>query len=223
MKRIIAAPGVAPTLFPPPQLASFFGYLRAVWGVLAAAPPRWWGSRKETVLVAGLFTALDDDESQMTHGLGFGHFIYEASRIVINPGTGMPKTVGRTDVQFAHGSPWGPKLTIEFKRLDNRSPLRGLYFRDGVARFVSGQYCPEHDEALMVGLVDGSAALEKAALLRYLRRGAAKTALRLLPMSHSHYGDPSLHSPHVDFDTMHDRAPSCSAPIIKIGHILLER
>jgi hypothetical protein len=117
----------------------------------------------------------------------------------------------------------GPTLTLEFKRLDNKTSLRQKYFADGVARFVSGKYAPAHDTAMMVGLVEGSTAKEKAGLLKYLSRPATKSALGLQPMSHSEYGDPSQDTPSVDFDTLHTRAASCSCPQIRVGHILLER
>lgn len=223
MKRIIDAPGAAPSLFPAIEFGQFLGYVRTVWAATKASNPTWWKERKETTLVGGFYVMLNDDETRMRHGIGFGHFIYEASEIEINPKTNLPKTIGRTDIEFAYSGWMGPKLTLEFKRLDNKTSLRQKYFSEGVSRFVTGKYAPKHDTAMMVGLVQGCAQKEKAGLLKYLARPAAKNVLRLQPMTHQEYGDPSQDSPSVDFDTLHDRDASCPCQQIRVGHILLER
>lgn len=223
MKRIINAPNAAPTLFPSLDFNAFLAYIRDVWDAAKASQPTWWQAKKETTLVGGLYVMLNNDETRMQYGIGFGHFIYEASEVEIHPKTNMPRTVGRTDIQFAYANWMGPKLTLEFKRLNNKTALRQKYFSEGVARFVSGKYAPEHDTAMMVGLIEGSATTEKAGLLKYLCRPATKSALGLQPMTHGEYGDPSQDAPAVDFDTLHSRAPSCSCAQIRVGHILLER
>jgi len=223
LKRIIDAPGAAPTLFPPIEFSAFLTYVRTVWDLIKGIQPTWWNSKKETALVGGFYVMLNNDETRMKHGVGFGHFIYEASEVEIHPTTNLPNTVGRTDIQFAYAAWMAPTLTLEFKRLDNGHSLRRKYFSDGVARFVSGKYAPSHDTAIMVGLVEGSAATEKTGLIEYLRRPQSKTALGLQPMNHPEYGDPSQDAPAVDFDTLHARGPSCSSPEIRVGHILLVR
>ncbi|PWG01857.1 hypothetical protein [Sphingosinicella humi] len=223
MKRIINASGAAPTLFPSVDFDAFLAYLRAVWAEIKALSPKWWTAKKETDLVGGFYVMLNDDESQLRHGVGFGHFFYEPTEVEINPKTNMPKPIGRTDIQFAYAAHMGPRLTIEFKRLNNKSPLRQKYFSQGVSRFVSGKYAPSHDTALMVGLVEGSATNEKAGLLKYLRLASTKASLALQPITHPEYGDPSKHGPAVDFDTLHKRPTNCSCEEITIGHILLER
>ena len=223
MKRIINAPNAAPTLFPPVDLSAFLAYIRDVWNAAKAAQPTWWQGKKETTLVGGFYVMLNNDETRMQYGIGFGHFIYEASEVKLHPETNMPKTVGRTDIQFAYASCMGPTLTLEFKRLNNKTALRQKYFSEGVARFVSGKYAPEHDTAMMVGLIEGSASTEKAGLLKYLCRPVTKSVLALQPMSHPEYGDPSQDTPAVDFDTLHARDSSCSCAEIRVGHLLLER
>ena len=223
MKRIIVAPGAAPTLFPPIEFSAFLNYVRTVWDSVKATQPTWWKANKETTLVGGFFVMLNNDETRMKHGVGFGHFIYEASDVEIHPLTNVPRTIGRTDIQFAYATWMGPTLTLEFKRLNNKTSLRQKYFTDGLSRFVSGKYAPAHDTAMMVGLVEGSAIVEKASLLKYLRLPQSKMSFGLQTMSHPEYGDPSQDAPAVDFDTLHTRAVNCSCPQIRVGHILLER
>jgi hypothetical protein len=223
LKRIIDAPGVAPTLFPPIELGAFLNYVRTVWDAIKVTQPTWWKANKETTLVGGFFVMLNNDETRMNHGVGFGHFIYEASEVQIHPVTNVPYTIGRTDIQFAYATWMGPTLTLEFKRLNNKTSLRQKYFTDGLARFVSGKYAPAHDTAMMVGLVDGSTTIEKDGLLKYLRQPKCKISFVLQAMSHPEYGDPSQDTPAVDFDTLHARNATCSCPQIRVGHILLKR
>lgn len=223
MKRVINASGAAPTLFPAVDFDAFLTYLQTIWAEVKARRPNWWTANKETTLVAGFYVMLNDDESQLRHGVGFGHFFYEPTEVEINPKTNMPKAVGRTDIQFAYAAHMGPRVTIEFKRLNNKSPLRQKYFSQGIARFVSGKYAPSHDTGLMVGLVQGSAALEKAGLLKYLKLPRTKASLMLQPMNYPEYGDPSKYTPNLDFDTLHKRHGGCSCAEILVGHMLLER
>lgn len=223
MKRIIDAPGAAPSVFPALDMSAFLDYVRTVWIEGRTVRPQWWTARREVDLVAGFFTMLNNDERRMRSGIGFGHFIYEAQDVVINPKTNMPKVTGRTDIQFAHGSDWGPLVTLEFKRLDNKAALRREYFVSGVARFVSGKYAANHDTGYMVGMVSGDVALEKAELLKYLKTPKNAGPLSLQAMNFPEYGDPSLDNPAADFDTMHNRAPGCLCPSIRVGHIILQR
>lgn len=222
MKRIVDAPDVAPTLFPSPDLAQLLAYVRTVWDELRLQAPTWWSAQRETVLVAGFFEALTNDERLMRHGVGFGHLILETSSVELDAG-GMPRIKGRTDIVFLHASYMGPSLVMEFKRLNNGSALRGHYVKEGVRRFVTGQYSPEADLGMMVGLVLGSVATERAALLTYLSKPQVTAAMQSKAMSHPAYGDPSQDSPSVEFDTLHDRPTTCLASEIRVGHILLQR
>lgn len=223
MKRVIDAPGAAPSVFPALDMSAFLDYIRTVWLEGRAVRPQWWTAQREVDLVAGFFTMLNNDERRMKSGIGFGHFIYEAQDVTINPKTNMPKVTGRTDIQFAHSSEWGPMVTLEFKRLNNRASLRREYFVSGVARFVSGKYANNHDTGYMVGLVTGCVALEKVGMLTYLKKPKAASPLLLQAMNFPEYGDPSLDTPSVEFDTRHTRAAGCLCPTIRVGHILLER
>jgi hypothetical protein len=222
LKRIIDAPDVAPTLFPPPDLVQLLAYVRAVWDELRLQAPTWWSAQRETVLVSGFFEALTNDERLMRHGVGFGHLILEASSVELDT-KGMPRIKGRTDIVFAHASYMGPRLVMEFKRLNNGSALRGHYVKEGVRRFVMGQYSPEADLGMMVGLVLGSVATERSALLTHLSKASVVSAMQSKAMSHPAYGDPSQDAPSVDFDTLHGRPSACLASEIRVGHILLER
>jgi hypothetical protein len=107
LKRIIDAPGAAPTLFPSTDLSAFLAYVRGVWDSTKVLNPTWWKAKKETALVGGFYVMLNNDETRMRHGIGFGHFIYEASEIEIHPTTNMPRTVGRTDIQLPTRPGWG--------------------------------------------------------------------------------------------------------------------
>jgi hypothetical protein len=89
-------------------MSAFLEYIRTVWFEGRSTRPQWWTARREVDLVAGFFTMLNNDERRMKSGIGFGHFIYEAQEVAINPITNMPKVTGRTDIQFAHSSEWGP-------------------------------------------------------------------------------------------------------------------
>lgn len=222
MIRIIEAPGAAPTLFPEPQLHQLLGYVRQVWDELRLNKPTWWNATYETKLVMGFYLALINDERLMQNGIGFGRLLLEVSDVVIDA-NGMPKTRGRTDILFAHGGTMGPALVFEFKRLNNKSGLRGSYVTKGVARFVSGQYSPESDLGVMVGLVQGSAATEQAALTKHLSKQKVVTAIGAQALPSSGYWATSQYAPALDFDTLHNRAAGCSAMKIQLGHMLLER
>lgn len=222
MRRIIDASGVAPTLFPALDLTKLIEYIRDVWQEMKIVCPKWWTARKETDIVAGFLLALSVDQRVVTSGVGFGHFILE-QQIVKIAANGMPKLVGRTDIQFVHASTLGPILTMEFKRLNNKSVLRQAYFVSGVSRFVSGKYSKDCDFAMMIGMVEGGLASEKAGLIKYLSRPSAVLSLGLLPLSHPCYGEPSSHAPHTAFDTLHKRALGCLTPTIHVVHMLLER
>lgn len=166
---------------------------------------------------------LNNDERRMNSGIGFGHFIYEAQIPEIDPKTNMPKVVGRTDIQFAHGSNWGPLATLEFKRLDTKSNLRKEYFTSGVARFVSGKYAGNHDTGFMVGMTAGAATTEKVGLVKFLNTSKHAPGLALQPITHPTHGDPSIYAPSVEFDTVHTRPSGSLCATVRVGHILLER
>lgn len=222
MIRIIDAPGAAPTLFPEPDLHQLLGYVRLVWDDLRLNKPVWWNLERETKLVAGFYKALINDERLMQHGISFGRLILEASDVDFDA-NGMPKYRGRTDIQFAHGGPMSPALVFEFKRLNNKGHLRGSYVTQGVARFVSGQYSPESDFGIMVGLVLGSAAAEQAHLTKHLSKPTVAAAFGGQIMSSSAHWAASQYAPALDFDTLHNRAAGCATPQIQVGHMLLER
>lgn len=223
MKRIIDAAGAAPTVFPALDMSAFLTYIQDVWWEGRAARPLWWTARREVDLVAGFYTMLNNDERRTKSGIGFGEFIYEAQDVIINPLTNMPKIIARTDIQFTHASNWGPRATLEFKRLDNKAALRREYFVSGVARFVSGQYAHNHDTGYMVGMVNGSISTEKAGMIKYIKTPKKAAPLALMAMNHPEYGDPSADTPAVEFDTQHSRPASCLCPTIRVGHIFLQR
>lgn len=222
MIRIIDAPDAAPTLFPEPDLQSLLGYVRTVWENQRTLQPTWWVAKKETVLVAGLFHALNNDESLMQHGVGFGHLVYERTDIELDL-QGMPKHRGRTDILFYHASHMGPGLVFEFKRLDNKGTLRGKYVKEGVSRFVSGKYAETSDFGMMVGLVAGSMLNEQTALTAYLSKASVVSDLMSATIAPAAYWAPSEYAPAVNFDTFHNRPAGCPQPTIRVGHMLLER
>lgn len=222
MKRVIQSPGAAPTLFPDADLDRLLAYVRHVWDELRRIGPAWWNQKRETKLVEGFHIALNNDDRLMQHGVGFGHLTLEAIYVELDP-NGIPRHRGRTDIRFSHASNMGPTLVFEFKRLDNKHPLRTKYAFDGVERFVNGKYSPETDLAVMVGLVKGAAPLEKQHLIRFLNRATTIARLKSKAMNFPAHGDPSLNDPSLDFDTLHDRTANCSAPEIRVGHMLLER
>lgn len=223
MKRIIDVAGAAPTVFPALDMSAFLTYIQDVWSEGRIAKPLWWSARKEVDLVAGFYTMLNNDERRMKSGIGFGEFIYEAQEVIINPLSNMPKVVARTDIQFSHASNFGPKATLEFKRLDNKASLRREYFVSGVYRFVSGQYAPNHDTGYMVGLVKGNISTEKVGMIKYIKTPKKAATLKLQAMNFPEYGDPSIDLPAAEFDTLHGRPAGCLCPTIRVGHILLQR
>lgn len=194
----------------------------AVWDELKAIAPAWWTHRRETKLVEGLHLALNNDVRLMSHGVGFGHLQLESVDVVMGA-NGIPRQRGRTDIRFCHASDFGPTLVLEFKRLNNARGLRTQYIQNGIYRFVSGQYAPETDFGMMVGLVEGTVAAERVALLNQLGEAGVVAQILSVPMTHAAYGDPSENTPAVDFDTMHNRFPACPAPTIRVGHMLLQR
>ncbi len=222
MIRIIDTPDAAPTLFPEPDLKALLSYLRTAWDEMRALQPVWWKAKKETTLVAGLFYALNNDERRMRHGVGFGHLVYESTEIEVDT-EGMPKQRGRTDILFYHATPMGPGLVFEFKRLDNKSRLRGEYVKEGVSRYVSGKYASTSDFGMMVGMVAGSASTERAALVALLSKPVVIGSLMSMAIAPAAFWTESVYAPAVDFDTLHNRVAGCLQPIIRVGHMLLER
>lgn len=223
MRRVIDVPGTVPTVFPPLELGEFLTYIRDVWSEGRKLQPKWWTAVKEVDLVGGFFTMLNNDERRMKSGIGFGHFIYESQDVAIDVITGMPKIIGRTDIQFAHGSTWGPMITMEFKRLNNGAKLRREYLISGMARFVSGKYAHNHDTGYMAGLVKGTTVAERAGLITSFSKNSNIKSLAMLPLTHSSYGDPSVDGPAIELDTRHQRPLGGLTPEIRIGHLLLER
>ncbi|WP_026440805.1 hypothetical protein [Acidocella facilis] len=221
MKRVLATPTAAETLFPDPQVGEFLDYVRDVWTELKAVRPAWWAEKKETTLVAGLFHALNDDNRRQETGIVWGHFVHEASDVELDA-KGMPKYRGRTDIKFIYAANMGPELVLEFKRLDNKRPLRKKYASEGVGRFASGKYSSRTDMGIMVGMVNGCVITEKAQLCAYLSETKVVTELSSQPITHPAYGDPSKHGA-LAFDTKHARPAHCLANMIVVGHMLLER
>lgn len=215
MIRILDAPDAAPVLFPEQNISKLLSCLRTVWTELKVASPVWWSHRHETTLVAGFFAELNNDERRMRAGIGFGHFAIEAQLIELDK-KGMPKQVGRTDIRFFYAVEFGPELVLEFKRLDNKATLKKAYALKGVKRFGTGQYSPNADLGIMVGMVDGVVADEVEKLQDYLQR--AEVVLETLGTG---LANPS-HLAELDFDTHHHR-PACASQDIRVGHMLLER
>ncbi len=212
---MLDVPDAAPILFPEQNISKLLNYLRTVWDELRNSPPAWWDHRLETTLVAGFFAELNNDERRMNAGIGFGHFAIEAQLIQLDR-KGMPKQIGRTDIRFFYAVDFGPELILEFKRLDNRARLKKAYVHNGVKRFGTGQYSPNVDLGIMVGMVNGVVADESTNLQTYLQRAdvtveTSGTAL----IAPSHMAE-------LDFDTYHHR-PACASPDILVGHMLLAR
>ncbi|MBP1858459.1 hypothetical protein [Rhizobium herbae] len=216
MIRILDIPDAAPVLFPDQHITKFIEYLRAVWADLKALTPVWWADKRETTLVNAFYRELKNDERLMQAGVGYGHLVLEGIEIYMDA-KGMPKQSGRTDIRFIYAIDFGPELVLEFKRLDNSSHLRREYVHSGVKRFSSGQYSPESDFGIMVGMVTGAVAREKTSIIRYLGRAATVAALSL-----QRCDDPAINGG-FDFDTSHSRPPACLARMIRVGHVLLER
>ncbi|WP_133149185.1 hypothetical protein [Caulobacter zeae] len=221
MRRVLATSTAAETLFPEPEVGQFLEYVRAIWCEQKSVGPTWWAAKHETTLVAGLFHALNDENKRQEAGVVWGHFVYEATDVELDP-QGMPKARGRTDIKFLYAAKFGPELVLEFKRLDNKRPLRKKYATEGVGRFSSGKYSPNADVGIMVGMVAGCALTEKTKLCAYLSEAKVASELSSQAITHPAYGDPSQYGA-LAFDTKHNRPTHCLASTIVVGHMLLER
>jgi hypothetical protein len=221
LRRVLATSTAAETLFPEPEVDQFLDYVRVVWAEQKSVSPIWWAAKLETTLVGGLFHALNDDNRRQESGIVWGHFVYEATDVQLDA-QGMPKARGRTDIKFLYAASMGPELVLEFKRLDNKRPLRKKYATEGVGRFASGKYSPNADVGIMVGMVAGCAVTEKEKLSGYLSEAKVMAELSSQAITHPAYGDPSQYGA-LAFDTKHDRPAHCLVSTIVVGHMLLER
>lgn len=114
-------------------------------------------------------------------------------------------------------------LIFEFKKItNNRSAYLG---KDGLSRFITGNYAIDEPLAFMVGIMKADDENSIDALYRSLCNSAQQRALRMVHDVHGQYiVKPSkIVDSVVTFDTEHNRPPE-KAPkggTITVGHIFL--
>jgi len=105
---------------------------------------------------------------------------------IVSTDPDTPVVVGRIDILVSCGLGYQVYFAIEAKRLRVRSSdgrrvdtLNDKYVKDGMMRFVTGQYAPFMESGAMLGYVfDGGTEKARSGLDKYIRGKAEKLRLR---------------------------------------------
>jgi hypothetical protein len=156
-----------------------------------------------------------------------GHWGSEQEVGDINPDTGELIDPKRTDIQYQwNDSERKLELVFEFKKLNSQSNSRRNYAKEGICRFVDGQYSKRQPVALMVGILTEPHGDCVPPLVKSLTRPAMKSQLSLRHTvdGKATYAPSTLFPEHAEFDTEHTRPPELGPThgTIRIAHLFLE-
>lgn len=126
---------------------------------------------------------------------------------------------------YSNASKVSLELIFEFKKL-SRSSLATYRGKDGMRRFVDGNYAPEKPLAVMVGITDGDCKDVLSSLSNSLSKASVQKDLQMVHDASGRYlRDPSeVISTIAKFDTEH-RRPALKAPpngTTTLAHIILQ-
>lgn len=210
-------------VFPGPRIGDVMQYVFDTWGELqgmhASAVTF---DHDETELTDNLCEALEDSARRQRHRMDCD-FQPETWEIRRQP-DGSTLRVARADIRVILGAPGTPHLVMEFKKLDGTHNSRWRYCFDGMNRFLEGKYAEGHEFGVMCGFCPNDLNLEASALGQYISTGGAGDYCTRLSCVKDISGNvvvsPSeLASPHVKFDTLHQRPAPATA--IKLLHALM--
>lgn len=140
------------------------------------------------------------------------------------------KVVSRVKMDITYFSNSGActiELVFEFKKLSESSSLTTYCGKQGMRRFVDGDYALRQPLAIMVGLLEGKGSGNVIVndLCKYLSKGRVVSSLQMVSGNNNQY----IHRPSIalksaaEFDTEHLRLAIKSPPNsnITISHIFL--
>lgn len=134
----------------------------------------------------------------------------------------------RTDIHYAwHDQSTRHEIIFEFKKLSHTKSSRDLYYsKEGMGRFIDGNYAKRHPLSLMVGILMSAKEDCVPPLKKAISANGAAGALKMLKNSKGHLlTEPSdFFNSKAEFDTEHTR-PVEMAPqhgSIIISHLFVE-
>jgi len=209
-------------IFPPDETQSAAKFLVKTWERIAKKAPRTISyTLSEPKITESLHYYLDcfKGESGLT-----GFWINENQKL-----TKKSKSRIRMDITyFSNASPQQQlQLIFEFKKI-SQSTLAKYYGKNGMGRFVYGDYALKLPLALMVGLHSkGNKNAVTKSLHASLSTGKVASRLKMIFNDGSCVNQPSAAIPSVaEFDTEHKRLPGKAPPATKktivIAHIFLD-
>jgi hypothetical protein len=195
--------------------SSLLAYVHETWLAYAnqykgTKPPL--QKRTETQLTKALAAHLRERQSAGEQPF-IGDFYGELSEFILDKTTGLPKCIGRTDIEWRlHGV---SGFIIEFKILDGEPKRREKYLHDGVMRFVVGRYSGLANSGAMFALLRKAASGDPDLLLLELEKKSPdfqcaeiKKESNLLPKIAAFDSAHQRHAPHVTpFQLVHVFVP----------------
>lgn len=195
-----------------PPISNLLSYVHDSWlrytkRFQGSAPP--FQKRREPQLSQGLAAYLRQRQDAGQQPFA-GDFFGELSAFVLDPKSGLPKCIARTDIEWRlYGT---PAFIIEFKVLDGKKSRREKYIEDGVMRFVHGRYSSSNKAGAMFGLLRKTALQDIKLLEEMLKANSAKhkcigvaNASKLLPET-------------AQFDSIHTRKSPHLSPF-QLAHL----
>lgn len=198
------------------------------WNELSAQAPRTFNSgHRENHITERL--GMHMPKVSLTKARLLGWWSYEepaGESVIVNEELTARGRIRKDLVYKSNGEAVRVELIFEFKKLEATPGSCKIYRgRDGMRRFVDGEYAKGLPLALMVGMVIGDQNNCLQSLRRSLLSTAAKADLRMVgDASGELLRDPSTMFPGVaHFDTEHNR-PEASAPAhgtLLLSHIFV--
>jgi hypothetical protein len=141
-----------------------------------------------------------------------GDFFGELSEYILDRGTGLPKCIARTDIEWRlYGV---PGFIIEFKILDGKPQRREKYLADGVMRFVLGRYSSTTTAGAMFALLHKAASKDPSLILVELQKNGL--TLRCASVKN----DSELLPDIAAFDSTHRRTSPHLSPF-QLAHLFV--
>lgn len=197
-----------------PPVAALLTYVHNTWvsyvGTYKGANPSF-QKRNEPQLTKALGAYL-----RQRHDAGeqpfVGDFHAELSEYVLDPKSGLPKCIARTDIEWRlYGV---PAFVIEFKILDGKLTRREQYLLEGISRFVKGRYASGGRNGAMFALLRKAAKKDPMRLLEWLKENTAAVQCTTLTKS-------SKLSPNIaTFDSSHIRDSPHVSPF-HLAHVFV--
>ncbi len=197
-------------------------YMQRIWRELADAGQKGIDpSKKEPVITKFFGAALDDRKAE--DGLE-SDFLYEVLRAKPDYAQGKLVRAHRTDIEYRTLDSERALLVFEFKKLTPQAKSRAAYLhKDGMLRFISGNYKNSEPVAFMAGLIHTEPDKSIAALKAAMEKTKAVAALKIVPKTGQAIREPSEKFPgQAKFDTAHFREVEGSISILFLSHMFFD-